>query len=58
MTPREKREMLEDAIIDDIMENIYKDGNLGLIRDALADHIAQWSYESIEQEYKERAIHE
>ena len=55
MTPREKREMLEDAIIDDIMENIYQDGNLGLIRDALADHIAQWSYENIEQEYKARA---
>ena len=56
MTPRQKREMLTNAIIDDIMENIYEDGNLGLIRDGLADHIAQWSYENIEEEYKARAI--
>lgn len=56
MTPREKREMLTDAVIDDIMENIYEDGNLGIIRDALADHFAHWRYEEIENEYKERAL--
>ena len=56
MTPREKREMLTGAVIDDIMENIYEDGNLGIIRDALADHFAHWRYEEIENEYKERAL--
>jgi hypothetical protein len=56
MTPTEIREILTDAIIDDIMENIYKDDNLGLIRDGLYDHLAQWSDDTIEGEYKARAI--
>ena len=56
MTPTEKREMLIDAIADDIMENIFKDDNLGLIRDALNDHLSRWSDEGIQGEYRERGI--
>lgn len=58
MTPREKREILTDAVIDDIMDNIFKDANLGLIRDGLFDHLAQWTDAEIENEYKERALDE
>jgi hypothetical protein len=56
MTPTEIREILTDAIIDDIMENIYKDDNLGTIRDGLFTYLAQWSDDEIEGEYKARAI--
>ena len=55
MTPREKREMLTDAVIDDILSRL-SDDDLGIIRDALADHFAHWRYEEIENEYKERAL--
>ena len=56
MTPTEIREILTDAIIDDIMENIYKDDNLGTIRDALNAYLANWLDDEIEGEYKARAI--
>lgn len=56
MTQTEIRGLLTDAIIDDIMENIYKDDNLGTIRDALENHLAQLSDDAIEGEYKARAI--
>ena len=54
MTGREKREMLTNAIIDDIMQTMA-DNDLGIIRDALETHFAHYRYEDIENEYKERA---
>lgn len=56
MTPKEKRELLTDAIIDDIMDNIFNDANLGLIRDGLFTYLAHWSDAEIEGEYQARAI--
>jgi len=58
MTPREKREMLTNAIIDDIMSNPLDSTNLDIIRDALETQLAQYAYDEIVKEYKERAIHE
>lgn len=58
MTPREKREMLTNAIIDDIMSNPLDSINLDIIRDALETHLAHYAYDEIVKEYKERAIHE
>lgn len=55
MTPREKREMLTNAVIDDIMENIYEGFNLDIIRDALETHFANYAYDEIVKEYNERA---
>lgn len=55
MTPREKREMLTNAVIDDIMENIYEGFNLDIIRDALETHFAHYAYDEIVKEYNERA---
>jgi len=54
MTGREKREMLTNAIIDDIMENMT-DNDLGIIRDALETHFAHYRFTDIENEYRERA---
>jgi hypothetical protein len=56
MTPKEKRDLLTDAIIDDIMDNIFSDANLGLIRDGLFTYLAHWSDAEIEGEYQARAI--
>jgi hypothetical protein len=56
MTPTQKRELLTDAIIDDIMDNIFSDANLGLIRDGLFTYLAHWSDAEIEGEYQARAI--
>ena len=58
MTPREKREMLTNAIIDDIMSNPLDSINLDIIRDALETQLAHYAYDEIVKEYKERAIHE
>jgi hypothetical protein len=58
MTPREKREMLTNAIIDDIMSNPLESNNLDIIRDALETQLAHYAYDEIVKEYKERAIHE
>lgn len=58
MTPREKREMLTNAIIDDIMSNPLDSTNLDIIRDALETQLAHYAYDEIVKEYKERAIHE
>ena len=55
MTGREKREMLTNAIIDDIMQTM-SDNELVIIRDAHETHFAHCRYEDIESEYKERAI--
>ncbi len=55
MTPREKREMITNAIIDDIMTNPLDGFNLDIIRDALATHFAQMAYDEVLKEYKERA---
>lgn len=54
MTPREKREMITNAIIDDILTNM-EDNDLGLIRDALETHFAHYAYDEVLKEYKERA---
>jgi hypothetical protein len=56
MTPTQKRELLTDAIIDDIMDNIFNDANLGLIRDGLFTYLAHWSDDEIAGEYQARAI--
>jgi hypothetical protein len=56
MTPREKRELITGAIIDDIVENVYEGFNLEIIRDALATHYACASWSDIEKEYKQRGI--
>lgn len=54
MTPREKREMITNAIIDDIMETM-NDNDLGMIRDALQTHFAHYSWAEVEAEYRGRA---
>lgn len=54
MTPREKREMITNAIIDDIMSN-FSDADLGIIRDALETHFAHYAYDEVLKEYRERA---
>lgn len=54
MTPREKREMITNAIIDDIMETMG-DHDLGLIRDALETHFAHYAYDEVLKEYRGRA---
>ena len=54
MTPREERELIDSAIINDILENM-EDNDLGIIRDALESHFARYRWAEIEQEYKERA---
>jgi len=56
MTPREKREILAHAIIDDIMSNPLDSDNLDIIREALESHLARCGYSEIEGEYKARAI--
>jgi hypothetical protein len=53
MTPREKREELTRAIIDDILEN--PPHNDKLLRDALETHFAHYAYNEVLREYKERA---
>lgn len=53
MTPREKREMIVQAIIDDILANPPR--NDRLLRDALETHFAHYRYADIEKEYRERA---
>ena len=55
MTPREKREAMTLAVIDDMMDNIYEGFNLEIIRDALADYFAT-SLEDMESIFKERAL--
>ena len=55
MTPREKREMITNAIIDDIMTNPLEGFNLDIIRDALETHFAHYRYSEIEAEYRGRA---
>lgn len=54
MTPREQRELIVGAIIDDIMTNM-EENDLGIIRDALESHFARYRWADIEQEYRERA---
>lgn len=56
MTPREKREMITNAIIDDIMADPSEGFNLDIIRDALETHFAHYAYDEILKEYKGRAI--
>lgn len=56
MTPREKREMITNAIIDDIMADPSEGFNLDIIRDALETHFAHYAYDEILREYKGRAI--
>jgi hypothetical protein len=56
MTPREKRELITGAIIDDIMENITEDDSLGIIRDALENHLARWRAQEVEDEYQRRGF--
>lgn len=56
MTPREQRELITSAIIDDIMENITEDDSLGIVRDALENHLAHWRAQEVEDEYKRRAL--
>lgn len=53
MTPREKREALTRAIIDDILEN--PSNNKDLICLALWDYYSSQPFAEIEREYKERA---
>jgi hypothetical protein len=53
MTPREKREMIVQAIIDDILANPPR--NDRLLRDALETHFASYAYDEVLKEYKERA---
>lgn len=53
MTPREKREMLTQAIIDDILENPSRSRKT--IHTALWDYYSRQPYQEIENEYKERA---
>lgn len=55
MTPRQKREMLTNAVIDDIMANPLEGFNLDIIRDALETHFAHYAYDEIVKEYSERA---
>lgn len=55
MTQKEKIEDFRIAIIDDIMDNIYEDGNLGIIRDALYSYYELATIAELETEYKERA---
>lgn len=55
MTPREKREIITNAIIDDIMTNPLEGFNLDIIRDALETHFAHYRYSEIEAEYRGRA---
>jgi hypothetical protein len=55
MTPREKREMLTNAIIKDIMLNPLEGFNLDIIRDALETHFAHYSWAEVENEYRQRA---
>ena len=54
MTPREKREMITNAIIEDIMTTL-SDDDLGIIREALESHFARCAYDEILKEYRERA---
>jgi hypothetical protein len=53
MTPREKREAITQAIIEDILANPPR--NDKLLRDALETHFAQLAYDQVLKEYKERA---
>ena len=53
MTPREKREMIVQAIIDDILANPPR--NDKLLRDALETHFAHYAYDEVLKEYRERA---
>ena len=55
MTPRQKREMIVKAIIEDIMNNPTEGFNLDIIRDALETHFAHYRYQEIEHEYRQRA---
>lgn len=52
----DKLEDLRIAIIDDIMDKIYEDGNLGIIRDALYSYYELATIAELETEYKERAL--
>ena len=58
MTPREKREMITSAVIEDIMSNPLEGFNLDIIRDALETHFAHYAYDEILKEYRERATNE
>lgn len=53
MTPREKREEITQAIIDDILENPAR--SRSTIYTALWDYFSRQPYARIEDEYKERA---
>jgi hypothetical protein len=55
MTPREERELIVNAIIDDIMGDPLNGGNVEIIREALESHFARYRWAEIEQEYKARA---
>lgn len=56
MTPREQREQITGAIIEDIIENVFEGFNLEIIRDALETHFAHWRADEVEDEYKRRAL--
>jgi hypothetical protein len=56
MTPKEKRVILANAIIEDIMSNPLDADNLDIIREALESHLARYRYSDIEGEYQARAI--
>lgn len=55
MTPREKREAITQALIEDIMSDPHEGFNLDIIRDALETHFAHWAYDEVLNEYKQRA---
>lgn len=54
MTPRERREMITEAIIDDITSHLG-DKDLNIILEALRGHFARLAYDEVLKEYKERA---
>lgn len=54
----DKLEDLRDAIINDIMDNIYEENSLSIIRDALYSYYELATIAELETEYKERALND
>jgi hypothetical protein len=55
MTPREKREELTRAIIQDVLSNVCEGSDNALIARAIESHLAHWRAHEVEDEYKRRA---
>lgn len=55
MTPREKREELTRAIIQDVLENVCEGSDIAIITRSLENHLAHWRAHEVEDEYKRRA---